>query len=403
MSIQNINVPAGITILSVNTLSTSSKVVLLPTCSTNVGRLLLVKDTYGNAQANNIQISTTGVDRIDGRINRYPFSTSWGTLSLVSDGGIAWRVSGLYTGFLTPAGPIPPIGPSLYPFTSHTFTNATATGRFGPTLTQCRTAYSATTWASNDAFFNMTTQGYQLWTVPRTGVYTITCAGAGGGGASASFGCGRIIQTTVSLTQGSFLQIVVGQQGISNGAGQSSGGGGGSFVASGSTPATGVCLVAGGGGGGFLGVATSSYSAQNGSATTSGNNSSDGMGTGGTGGNGGQGAILLGGGWGGGGGGFSTNGTAGSQAAGFGFSGLGFAFVNGCAGGDTATIAVGGFGGGAGTHGNTGGGGGGGGYSGGGGSGQNASGAVGGGGGSFPGGLDLGLNQNMGYVTIVAP
>ena len=399
MSIQNINVPAGITILSVNTLSTSSKVVLLPTCSTNQGRYLLIKDTYGNAQSNNIQVSTTGVDLIDGRINRYPFSTSWGSMGLIADGNIAWRVMALYTGSLTPAAPA---GPSLYPFTTWTFTNAGATGRFGPTLGQCTTAYSAAPWASNTAYFNMTTQGYQLWTVPKTGSYTVTCAGAGGGGATASFGCGRIIQTTVSLTQGTIVQIVVGQQGVSNGSSQSSGGGGGSFLASGTTPAAGVCLVAAGGGGGFLGVATSSYSDQNGSTSTSGNNSSDNTGTGGTGGNGGTGSQ---GGWGGGGGGFSTNGTAGSQPAGggWGYSGLGFAFVNGAAGGDTATTAVGGFGGGAGTHGNTGGGGGGGGYSGGGGSGQNASGAVGGGGGSFPAGsTNLGLNQGMGYITITA-
>ena len=400
MSIQNINVPAGISIVSVNTLSTSSKVVLLPASSTNQGRYLLIKDAYGNAQSNNIQISTQGFDRIDGRLIRYPFSTNWGTMSLLADGNISWTVSGFYNGSLTPAAPA---GASLYPFVSHTFTNAGATGRFGPTLNQCTSAYSATTWASNPAYFNMTTQGYQLWTVPKTGVYTITCAGAGGGGATASFGCGRIVRTTVSLTAGSFLQIVVGQQGVTNAGTQSSGGGGGSFVASGTTPATGVCLVAAGGGGGFLNAGTSSYSGQNGSASTSGNNSSDGTGTGGTNGNGGTGSQ---GGWGGGGGGFLTNGTAGSQPAGggWGYSGLGTAFVNGAIGGDTATVAVGGFGGGAGTHGNTGGGGGGGGYSGGGGSGQNVSGATGGGGGSFPAGAtDLGLNQNMGYVTIVAP
>lgn len=286
--------------------------------------------------------------------------------------------------------------PPLYSFASHTFTNATATGSFGPTLTQVRSAYSSTTWAAT--FLNMTTQGYQLWTVPASGTYTITCAGAGGGGATASFGCGRIVRTTVSLDRGAVIQIVVGQLGIAAGTG-SSGGGGGSFVASGTTPATGVCLVAAGGGGGFLNASTSTYGNQNGNIGTSGFPSSDNTGTGGTNGNGGTGSF---GGWGGGGGGFLTNGTAASEAAGYSYSGLGSAFVNGCAGGDTATTARGGFGGGAGTHGNTGGGGGGGGFSGGGGSAQSVSGATAGGGGSFPatGTTNVGLNRGHGYVTI---
>lgn len=290
----------------------------------------------------------------------------------------------------------------IYAFTTHTFTPSGASGRFGPTLTQCVTAYSSTSWASDMTLFTMTTQGYQLWTVPKNGTYTITCAGAGGGGATASFGCGRIVRTTVALTSGTKLQIVAGQSGVANGTSGSSGGGGGSFVASGTTPSAGVCLVAAGGGGGFLNAGNSSYANQNGNIGISGFASSDGTGAGDTAGRGGTGSSS---GWGGGGGGFLTKGSPGANASGYGYSGLGESFVNGCIGGDTATSAVGGFGGGAGTHGSTGGGGGGGGYSGGGGSGQNIGGAVGGGGGSFPetGLTDLGLNQGAGYVIVTAP
>jgi hypothetical protein len=80
--------------------------------------------------------------------------------------------------------PIVPVPPppetSLYPFTAHTFTNAgsdgaqTRRGVSGPTLAQIRSAYSAISWA--ERFINMNgNDGIQLWTVPRTGVYTNKC------------------------------------------------------------------------------------------------------------------------------------------------------------------------------------------------------------------------------------
>ena len=65
----------------------------------------------------------------------------------------------------------------LYSFTSHTFTNAGATGRYGPTLTQCRNAYNVT-WDGNTSFFNVVTQGIQTWTVPSNGTYEIEAKGA---------------------------------------------------------------------------------------------------------------------------------------------------------------------------------------------------------------------------------
>ena len=274
----------------------------------------------------------------------------------------------------------------LYTFTTVTFNTGGATGRNGPILSAAKTGLTGTpapsTWY--DSYLAMSTPGYQLWTVPVTGSYTIRCAGAG-----TTNGLGIIIETTVNLTKSQQIQIVCGQQGIRNSTG-SSGGSGGSFVASGSTPATGVVLVAAGGGGGTE-LQTLSGGVANATTNTSGNAANTGA-AGGVGGAGGsQDGTYTGGG-----GGFTGNGASGSNNAGSG----GLSFTNGSTGGTTNTSAFGGFGGGGGTHGNTGGGGGGGGYSGGGGSSQTSVG-LGGGGGSYPAGAtNIGTNSVAGYVII---
>lgn len=278
-------------------------------------------------------------------------------------------------------------------FTSVTFTNAGATGRYGPTLSQCRSAYSNWgSWVQDTSYLNMATQGIQLYTVPATGRYKITVAGAGGGSANSFGGRGLVASSVFDLTQGTKLQILVGQQG-SVGTGGSTGGGGGTFVV---TEAN-VPLIVSGGGAGVLQTLTSSLAASDASSNTTGKNSHDGSGIGGSNRTGGRGSSN---GFGGGGAGFSNNGTAGASAVGF--TGLGYSFLNGGIGGDTATTAFGGFGGGAGTHGNTGGGGGGGGFSGGGGGNQAINPNSGGGGGSYSSNVlnIVGFNSNMGYVTI---
>ena len=54
-----------------------------------------------------------------------------------------------------------PIYGQLYPFEGHTFTNAGAEGKSGPLLSACVSAYAGADWASDPAFFNMSTQGIQ--------------------------------------------------------------------------------------------------------------------------------------------------------------------------------------------------------------------------------------------------
>lgn len=175
---------------------------------------------------------------------------------------------------------------ALYNFNFWTFTPAGVTGRNGPTLAQCQSAYSASTFASNTSWFNVVS-GIQKWTVPKTGVYRIQAAGAPGGKASDSYagstsqglgGNGIIISANFYLVVGDILYILVGQHGgdtptvgttgiLEGGTGMNSdtdaGGGGATYVAKQVasstqsqyylTPASSYVIpviVAGGGGGG---------------------------------------------------------------------------------------------------------------------------------------------------------
>ena len=71
------------------------------------------------------------------------------------------------------------------PFTTCTLTPCGATGAQGPTAAQQASAYASYTWFSTPGLNIVgmsSTQGYQTFTVPITGTYTITAAGAAGGG-----------------------------------------------------------------------------------------------------------------------------------------------------------------------------------------------------------------------------
>jgi hypothetical protein len=145
---------------------------------------------------------------------------------------------------------IDPAQANLYAFSSHTFTPCGATGPTGPSLANCISAYSSSTFEDNVGYFNVTS-GIQIWTVPTSGSYTITAAGAKGGrGRLGEGGRGASISGTFSLTQGAKLKIIVGQSGTDI-ADRNGGGGGGSFVQNNDDlNATGILVIAGGGGGG---------------------------------------------------------------------------------------------------------------------------------------------------------
>ncbi len=209
-----------------------------------------------------------------------------------------------------------------------TFTNAGATGQFGPSQVQITTAYSSTPLAGKVAVVN----GIQYWIVPQTGFYHIEATGAKGYGPYG--GRGAFMSGDFQLTKGDTLKILVGQKapppvGSNN---QYAGGGGTFLTYMDNTP----LIIAGGGGGSW---ATSHTATTDASITTSGNASANAVntGSGGTNGNGGATSSSADGG-----GGLLTNG---------GGTGGGKSFISGGEGG-TGTSAgrgEGGFGSGGGT------------------------------------------------------
>ena len=124
---------------------------------------------------------------------------------------------------------------ALYTLASntHTFTSAGVTGATGPTISQVRAAYTgATAW--RDTYLRQGDyQGYQDWTVPVSGTYEFTAAGASGYDGSGAGGVGRgaIVKGRVNLTKGEIITIAVGQRGAAPTSGTLYGGsGGGTFV-----------------------------------------------------------------------------------------------------------------------------------------------------------------------------
>lgn len=267
------------------------------------------------------------------------------------------------------------------------FTTANAVGNVGPTLGQATTFYttmpewSGNTWVNDPAQFSVT-GGIQYWTVPTTGIYTITSAGASGGG---NVGLGARVTGSFTLTAGETIRILVGQMG--NLFSTTGSGGGATFVTR--TPFNSnaaILQVAGAGGGQY---STQSTTLAGGTASNllytvgqaSAVGSTGGGGGGGTNGSGGlngaAGSNTGTGQYAGGGAGFFGNGGyGGTRVSAPGGEG-GYAYIYGATGGAKYQMSVsqftdGGFGGGGGT------------------------GARGGGGGGYNGGQG-GFNSQSGY------
>lgn len=201
------------------------------------------------------------------------------------------------------------ISPSLFAFTTHTFTNATASGTYGPTLANCQSSYAGQSWLSS--YFSVPTRGFQQWTVPKSGTYRIKVAGAqGGAGKWNSYygGFGAIMQGDISLSSGDTLIMIIGQKGgyNSNSSQGSAGGGGGSFVSRNTISNLLIAAGGGGGGGGNSSPANGIYAVTYNTGASASSNSG---GSGGAGGTGTSGAS-------GGGGGFTSAGTGGGGSGG---------------------------------------------------------------------------------------
>lgn len=113
----------------------------------------------------------------------------------------------------------------LYNLTSHTFTNAGATGLTGPNLGQTQNAYSGATFFTAGSYFSVPDTGLQRWTVAADGKWRIRAAGA----AAQYAGEGAIMQADFDLLAGDELIMAVGQMGY-EGSGQGGDGAGGTFV-----------------------------------------------------------------------------------------------------------------------------------------------------------------------------
>jgi hypothetical protein len=170
----------------------------------------------------------------------------------------------------------------LYGFTSHTFSTCGLSGRQGPTLADCRTAYASTSWAKTSAYYAVDDSGKQTWTVPATGNYTFTVQGAAGG---TNGGFPAQLKGTFALTSGDKITLFAGQTSAGLG------GGGASAVYKGTTP----LLVAGGGGGGLSG-GNANLTTNGGDAISNINGCTSGGNQGGVNGAGGSGACEAGGG-----------------------------------------------------------------------------------------------------------
>jgi hypothetical protein len=164
-----------------------------------------------------------------------------------------------------------------------TFSSDTDTGRDGPTFSSLKTKYLATPWTQNSTYFNMTTDGYQKFTVCLPGRYEISAKGARGGTPNtyaSGGGQGAIATGVFDLYEGQTLTIVVGKRG-GNGTANcpgycaSGGGGGGSFVFNQTSISLESILVAAGGGAGWSSSPYDTSTATlNASLTSSGNDGS---------------------------------------------------------------------------------------------------------------------------------
>jgi hypothetical protein len=85
-----ISIPGNTSIIPVNT-TTIKKTLTLPSVQANPGRILIIKDMYGAASTQTINISTTGSDTIEKTYNNAALlSTSYGAWMFTNDGLSSW-------------------------------------------------------------------------------------------------------------------------------------------------------------------------------------------------------------------------------------------------------------------------------------------------------------------------
>ena len=121
-----ISIPDSAYIIPVN-LSSSWKTFTLPVVSTNVGRILIFKDMFGNATNSTIRLSTIGLDRIDaGNAPAMVLSNAYGAWMFGNDGIRNWFLLDAYQNNLLTVGPA--AGLSVIPTVRYSFLSANYSG-----------------------------------------------------------------------------------------------------------------------------------------------------------------------------------------------------------------------------------------------------------------------------------
>jgi hypothetical protein len=85
------------------------------------------------------------------------------------------------------------------------FTNCGNTGQYGPTMEQCEAEYEGT--ALEGQVTMPAFQGYQEWTVPFSGIYTIEALGARGANGFVEGGMGVSMKGDFVLEEGETIKI----------------------------------------------------------------------------------------------------------------------------------------------------------------------------------------------------
>lgn len=186
---------------------------------------------------------------------------------------------------------------SLFSFTTATFYSPLTAGNYsssaslatwcyGPTSAECLSYYQSISsplysLLNVNTYMKVPYNGYQWFTVPSTGNYTIIAQGGNGGATNVAGRNGCKITATFALTKGDILWITVGQAGSTGNAGSSdycsAGGGGATFVcyapSNGGTTLSNVtkCLICAAGG---LGAREARFGSTRPAASSSANGSS---------------------------------------------------------------------------------------------------------------------------------
>jgi len=88
-------IPANTSLLLVGT-SSFSKTFILPTISTNPGRLLIFKDIYGSFSTSSVYLSTTGLDGFENNGSTMTLATNYGAWTFLNDAVTRWYLIDSY-------------------------------------------------------------------------------------------------------------------------------------------------------------------------------------------------------------------------------------------------------------------------------------------------------------------